>query len=98
MPPGFRYQEGSAKNSAGTPLSADSITIDGRTLTFSLGTLLANASQKISYRVVVAAGSPIGEAVNTVQGFSGDVVSNIAKALLQKSLYHLRVKYEAYFY
>jgi len=83
LPPGFRYIESSAKNSAGTSLSADSVKVDGRNLTFSLGTLTANASQKISYRVVIGAGSPVGDAVNTVQGFSEDVASNIAKASIE---------------
>ncbi len=83
LPPGFRYIESSAKNSAGTSLSADSVKVDGRNLTFSLGTLTANVSQKISYRVVIGAGSPVGDAVNTVQGFSEDVASNIANASIE---------------
>lgn len=83
LPPGFRYQLGSAKNSAGTSLLASSINVDGRSLSFSIGTLAANVTQQISYRVVVGAGSPTDEAVNTVQGFSDDVESNIAKASVE---------------
>ena len=80
LPPGFRYQQGSAKNAAGTLLPLASVTSNGRSLSFSLGTLPASTTQQISYRVVVGAGSPDKEAVNTVQGFSGDVESNIAEA------------------
>ena len=80
LPPGFRYQAGSAKNSSGDPLS---ITVDGRSLSFSLGSLDPSATRQISYRVIVGAGSPADEAVNTVQGFSDDVESNIARASVE---------------
>ena len=83
LPPGFRYLEGSAKYSTGTDFPTEDIVVDGRQLTFSLGTLIANTSQKISYRVVVGAGSPSDEAINKVQGFSDDVESNIAKASVE---------------
>ena len=83
LPPGFRYQQGSAKNSAGMLLTANSITVDGRSLSFALGDLAANVTQQISYRVVVGAGSPTDEAVNTVKGFSDDAESNIARASVE---------------
>lgn len=83
LPPGFRYQQGSAKNSAGTLLPSESVTVDGRALSFTLGTLTASTSQQISYRVMIGAGSPIDEAINTVQGFSEGVESNVARASVE---------------
>jgi len=92
LPPGFRYQQGSATNTAGTLLSANNVTVDGRSLSFSLGTITANTSQQISYRVVVGAGSPADEATNTVQGFSDDVASNIARATVEMRDQLMRTK------
>ena len=78
LPPGFRYIAGSAKNSSGTQMPESTITVDGRSLSFQLGTLIAGTSQKISYRVSVGAGSPKDKATNKVQGFSDDAQSNTA--------------------
>lgn len=82
LPPGFRYRKGSARiNNAA---AADpSISADGRTLTFAVGTLTATSSAVIRYVVEVTAGAVTGRAVNTAVATGGAVTSNRASAAVQ---------------
>lgn len=80
LPPGFRYLAGSASFSNDAEIPAQNITVNGRRLNIALGSLLPGAKDSLSYRVLVGAGSPIDEAINSVQGVSDDAVSNIARA------------------
>ena len=83
LPPGFRYIEGSATFSAGAQVPSRNIVLEGRNLEITLGSLLANVEDSLSYRVVVGAGSPTTEATNSVQGFSDDANSNVAYAAVE---------------
>lgn len=83
LPLGFRYQQGSAK--VGGVKSADpSISTDGRTMTFSLGTIGAGNTVSISYVVEVAAGARLGMATNFASASDGiGTSSNLAKATVK---------------
>ena len=83
LPPGFRYIEGSATFSTGAQVPSRNITVEGRSLKVALGSLLADAEDALSYRVVIGAGSPSDKAINSVQGFSDDANSNIAYATVE---------------
>lgn len=61
LPRGLRYERGSERG-----VDAPEIAKDGRTLTFRVPTLAANATTTITYVVSVAPGAPTGEAVNRV--------------------------------
>src|SRR5262249_1307534 len=61
LPPGFVYQTHSAKLN-GSPISDPPG--KGPLLTFSIGTLAANADAKLTYRVLVGPGANIGDNVN----------------------------------
>jgi uncharacterized repeat protein (TIGR01451 family) len=78
LPLGFRYQSGSAR--WGTSVLADPVvSLDGRGLEFSLGTLAGNATLALRYVATVNVGAVNGPAENTAQAV-GNVKSNIARA------------------
>jgi uncharacterized repeat protein (TIGR01451 family) len=80
LPQGFRYQSGSAKLD-GTPIANPSVSIDGRTLTFNIGNLAANATVNLRYVAQVSAGSRLGNAEN-VASATGSFTSNTARAFV----------------
>lgn len=64
LPPGFRYQKGSTRindRAAADPL----LSADGRTMTFTAGTIAPSSSLTIRYVVSIGAGSKPGTAINT---------------------------------
>lgn len=83
LPPGFRYIAGSARYADGVLFPETMLAVDGRLLSFRLGNIESNVSTSISYQVRVGAGSPKDEAVNKIQGFSDDAVSNVARATVK---------------
>lgn len=90
LPPGFRYQPGSARLN-GAPLSAPMISADGRTLTFSLGTIAVGASATLRYVTMVTGGARAGPAENVAAAVP-PVTSNAARAivLVQEDLFRQR--------
>jgi len=64
LPSGFRLRKGSVKIN-GVPAGDPTISADGRTLTFNIGTLAGGAAATINYVVEVTAGVRLGEAVNS---------------------------------
>ena len=78
LPVGFRYQPGSARLNKGV-LAEPTISSDGRTLEFNLGALAGNGALNLRYVAAVLAGTPVGQAENTVQAV-GLVTSNVARA------------------
>jgi uncharacterized repeat protein (TIGR01451 family) len=89
LPIGFRYQTGSARqNNVLIPNPA--ISTDGRTLTFSIGTLIQNAKAEIRYVTEVTSGTPVGSAVNRASARGVDtsgvpLVSNVAQVAVKVS-------------
>lgn len=83
MPLGFRYRKGSAK--IGSATSPDpTISEDGRTFLFNVGTVAGGKTTEISYVVEVAVGAKTGKADNFAHAAgSGGVSSNTAKATVQ---------------
>jgi uncharacterized repeat protein (TIGR01451 family) len=80
LPRGFRYQSGSARLD-GVATSAPSISGDGRTLDFGLGTLASGNQVSLAYVVEVAAGARLGTAVNKARATGdGGQTSNVATA------------------
>ena len=82
LPMGFRYQKGSARlvNGVTTTVLADpTIAADGRTLTFSIGTIAAGATVNVKYVAAVVAGAKTGPAENTAQAVL-PATSNMARA------------------
>jgi uncharacterized repeat protein (TIGR01451 family) len=78
LPPGFRYRKGSFRQD-GSPQPDPRISEDGRTLTFTVGNLAADASARIQYVTEIAAGTPLGEARNLAAATaSGGLSSNTA--------------------
>lgn len=78
LPLGFRYQKGSARLD-GNSIADPTISADGRTLTFSLGNIAANATVVLRYVAAAAAGTPTGNAENTAVALAPNV-SNTARA------------------
>lgn len=78
LPPGFRYQKGSARLE-GQPLPDPQVGADGRSLQFSLGTLAASGSVTVRYVAMITPGARLGEAENTARA-AGRITSNVAKA------------------
>ncbi len=81
LPRGFTYQLGTARmNGAITP---DPIGGMGSQLTFNLGTMLANSSVTLTYRVAVGVAATLGTGINSAQASNGIAGSNIAQARVQ---------------
>jgi uncharacterized repeat protein (TIGR01451 family) len=70
LPQGFRYQKGSTRIN-GVVVPDPVITVDGRTLQFSMGDLAAKGSGTINYVVQVSAGARIGKAINQATAVGG---------------------------
>jgi uncharacterized repeat protein (TIGR01451 family) len=69
MPMGFRYRSGSAKLN-GVATGNPTISKDGRTLTFDVGSLDKSGSATIDYMVEVTAGTQLGDAINNAVAFA----------------------------
>lgn len=80
LPPGFRYQKGSARLDD-APLPDPQVAADGRSLQFSLGAIPGNGSVTLRYVALIGAGAKTGIAENTAQAL-GRVLSNTAKAAI----------------
>ncbi len=77
LPLGFRYQSGSATLSDGAgEIIGQTISSDGRTLNFSIGTVEANAKITFAYVVEVGAGAKVGKAVNNAIAIASDSLSS----------------------
>ncbi|MGH8371031.1 MAG: hypothetical protein ACRESC_08620, partial [Gammaproteobacteria bacterium] len=83
LPQGFRYVKGSAR--LGTVKIADPvITPDGQQLKFTIGAIDQASQVQLSYVVAVSAATPLGTAINSVQGFgAGNTASNVATAQVE---------------
>jgi outer membrane protein OmpA-like peptidoglycan-associated protein len=79
LPIGFRLRGGSVKIN-GVPVSNPSISADGRTLTFIVGTVAANSTTTIDYVVEVTAGTKLGKAINSAIASSNAGSSNKTSA------------------
>lgn len=86
MPPGFRYQKGSAQQD-GAPVPDPLVSADGRTLTFSLN-MAASAATTIRYVLEVTPAARAGTAEN-VAAATGRITSNTARAsvMVREDLY-----------
>ncbi|HEY6249403.1 MAG TPA: hypothetical protein VI685_05550, partial [Candidatus Angelobacter sp.] len=77
LPPAFIYQTRSARLN-GVPINDPPG--KGPVLTFSIGTLAANADVKLSYRVLVGPGANIGDNINRATASSAGSQSNTSSA------------------
>ena len=83
LPLGFRYRKGSTRVD-GVSAPNPAISADGRSLTFSIGDIAADASVAVRYVVEVAAGARLGTATNlAVAMIDGSAGSNRASATVQ---------------
>ncbi|MBI4755461.1 MAG: DUF11 domain-containing protein [Betaproteobacteria bacterium] len=82
MPAGFRLIPGTVRlASGGPPLSRpDPAGAPGPVTTYDIGTLAANATATLTYRVRIGVGALEGDGVNRAQARSGTAVSNVATA------------------
>jgi len=78
LPVGFRYQKGSARLNDAV-LADPTISSDGRSLQFALGTLAGSGAATVRYVAQIGPGTPQGQAENTAQA-TGRILSNVAKA------------------
>jgi len=83
MPLGFRFRRGSVRvNYVAAP--DPTISVDGRTLVFTVGTLAPQTTVSVRYVIEIAAGASVGVATNTATATGlGGLTSNIAKANVQ---------------
>ncbi len=80
LPPGFRYRAGTARINGAT-VANPAISADGRTLTFTIGTLAAKAALEIRYVTEITAGTSLGDAINSAQAVgAGGASSLVARA------------------
>ena len=81
LPAGFRYEPNSAMLN-GQPVDNPTIGSDGRTLTFSGGIVAPGESAVLTYVTNVAAGVPVGTAVNSAIAVNngGERISNRSEA------------------
>jgi len=80
LPLGFRYRKGSTRIN-GVVSPDPTISTDGRSLAFGLGSLLVGKKATITYVVEIAAGAKIGKAINLASAKdSGGATSNTARA------------------
>jgi len=83
LPKGFRYQAASVRVN-GAVAAEPVISDDGRSLQFSMGTLLPGDSVEIKYVTEVGAGTPNGGAVNTAVAVDDlSVTSNTAQVAVK---------------
>lgn len=78
LPLGFRYEPDSARVDGAT-IAAPAISADGRTLTFSVGSIAAGATVTLKYVATVSAGARVGAAENTAAALAPHA-SNTARA------------------
>lgn len=79
LPIGFRLRKGSVLlNSLAT--DDPTISTDGRTLTFSIGTIAKGGVATVDYVTEITVGAQIGTATNTAVASSAGVTSNTARA------------------
>ncbi|HTE16381.1 MAG TPA: SdrD B-like domain-containing protein, partial [Burkholderiales bacterium] len=82
LPPGFRYRAGTAQIN-GVTVANPTISADGRTLTFTIGTLGGGASREIRYVTEITVGASLGDAINTAQAAgAGGVSSLVVRAIV----------------
>jgi uncharacterized repeat protein (TIGR01451 family) len=80
LPAGFRYRKGSARLN-GAAAADPAVSDDGRSLTFSAGTLATGAKADIAYVAEAGAGARLGPATNSAMASNGfGAVSNRAQA------------------
>jgi uncharacterized repeat protein (TIGR01451 family) len=83
LPTGFRYRKGSFRLN-GAAQADPQISTDGRTLTFTIGNLAADAAARIQYVTEIAAGTPLGKAENRASATAvGGLSSNSATAVVK---------------
>ncbi|HET7922568.1 MAG TPA: OmpA family protein, partial [Gammaproteobacteria bacterium] len=83
LPQGFRYVQGSARL-GGKPMPDPSVSADAQQLTFTVGRLDKSSQVRVTYVVEVSAATPLGTAINSVQGFgAGQAKSNVATAQVE---------------
>ena len=84
LPVGFRFKRGSAQQD-GAPLADPSISSDGRTLVFELGTIAPQTTTTVGYVVQVTAGAAIGrDATNLASASSAaGTASNVSAATVR---------------
>lgn len=78
LPQGFRYRAGSARLNGAT-LADPTISPDGRTLTFTLGSIAAGVTVTLKYVANVTSGAQIGKAENVATSANA-ITSNTARA------------------
>ena len=90
LPPGFRYQVGSARLN-GAPVTEAIVSADGRSVTFSIGNVAAGATVALRYVAEVTGGARSGNAENTAQAVP-PITSNVARAtvLVREDLFRER--------
>lgn len=82
MPPGFRFRRDSVTLN-GAPGANPAVSRDGRTLSFSVGTLAPNISATVRFVAEITAGAAVGQAVNILTAAAtGGGTSNLAKAVV----------------
>jgi uncharacterized repeat protein (TIGR01451 family) len=93
LPLGFRYQTGSARQDS-LLIPDPIISADGRSLTFSIGTMAQNAKVEIRYVAEITSGTPLGMAINqavvNAVGALGPIVSNVAQVAVKVSSFGMR--------
>lgn len=80
MPPGFRYQKGSAKLN-GVKIADPVISADGQTMTFSLGSIAGTKTVSLTYVALVSTGASPGSNINVASAVAPNT-SNTAQALV----------------
>ncbi len=83
LPMGFRFRKGSFRLN-GAAQADPQISTDGRTLTFTIGNLAADAATRIHYVTEIAAATPLGKAENRASATAaGGLSSNSATAVVK---------------
>ncbi len=84
MPRGMRYVDGSVSSDVGS-VEVDSISDDGRTVTFQGGILFPGEQLTLTYAASVTAGAKVGTAVNSAVAVNtaGNPVSNKSEAAVE---------------
>jgi large repetitive protein len=85
LPAGFRYVPGTAR--LGTVTIADPVGATGRALTFSIGTVPANAVVSLNYFVRLGVGSQLGDGVNRATA----VFTNVNGAVIRSNTSQYKV-------
>lgn len=78
LPPGFRYQKGSAKLN-GIAMPDPLVSADGATVTFNVAAIAAAGNATVKYVLLVTPGAHTGPAENTAAA-AGGITSNTARA------------------